>query len=181
MSPWADISSDDIPEHPIEWTPGDEDEPGDITDEIQLEKFIQVLQMAQVLAQDKEKGDGTKRQKVYNKNAPRTKRRWRKARKEYQAAGGKLITNWFKRKDANPPVCSRFFALKNEGDADAPQMNEIEGVHGEIDPPGVGAEAEGIEMCLGEEDLPDHISGIQVTRLSCSTMYVLTSVLVVRA
>ena len=114
MSLRTDGSSDDVPEHSIEWTPDDEDEPGDLTDEIQLERFIRVLQTAQTLARDKEKAEVIKRQKTYTKNAPRTKRRWRKTREEYQAAGGKLITDWFKRREANSPVRSQFIASKNE-------------------------------------------------------------------
>ena len=113
MSLSTDISSDDVPGHSIEWAP-DEDEPRDITDEIQLERFIRVLQTAQTLARDKEKAEVMKRRKTYTKNAPRTKRRWRKTREEYQAAGGKLITNWFKRKEANAPVRLQFIVLKNE-------------------------------------------------------------------
>ena len=116
-----------MPKHSIELSLDDEDGPGEIADEIQLEKFIQVLQTAQVLAQEKEKGEMTKRRKVYTKNAPRTKRRWRRAQDEYQAAGGKLITNWFERKEVN------------------------EDAEREIDHPGVGTEAEGTEMCPAEE------------------------------
>ena len=67
----TDVSSDDVPE------------PRDTTDEIQLERFIRVLQTAQTLARDKEKPEAMKRQKTYTKNAPRTKRRWRWANRKY--------------------------------------------------------------------------------------------------
>ena len=43
-------------------------------------------------------------------------------------------------------------------------MNEIEDTQGEIYLPGADAEAERTEMGLEEEDLPDHISGVQVVR-----------------
>ena len=97
----------DIAEHSIERDPDGEDECEDITDETQLKKFIRVLRTAQLLAhkQEKEKVNATKRPKMYTKNAARTMRRWRKARNEYQAVGGKLITDWFRRKEAGPPVC----------------------------------------------------------------------------
>ena len=95
----------DVTEPSIEWDPNAENEPQDIMDEIQLEKFIQVLQTAQQLAYKwkKEKAKITRRPRVYMKNAPRTKWRWQKARKEYQAAGGKFITDWFQRKGTSPP------------------------------------------------------------------------------
>ena len=47
----TDASSDDVPRYSIEWAPDDEDEPRDIMDEIQLKRFIRVLQTAQTLAQ----------------------------------------------------------------------------------------------------------------------------------
>ena len=77
MSLSTNASSDDVPGYSIEWAPDDEDEPRDITDEIQLERFIRVLQTAQTLAQDKEKAEAMKRQKTCTRNAPRTKWRWR--------------------------------------------------------------------------------------------------------
>ena len=40
----------DVTEPSIEWDPNAENEPEDITDEIQLEKFVHVLQTAQQLA-----------------------------------------------------------------------------------------------------------------------------------
>jgi len=103
------VGPGDVTEHSIERDPANGDELRDITDEVQLEKFIRVLQTAQQLAhkQEKEKANATRRPKTYTKNAPRTKRRRRKAREEYQAAGGKLITDWFQRKEACPPVCPK--------------------------------------------------------------------------
>ena len=43
-----------------------------------------------------------KRPKTYVKNTPWTKWRWQKAWGEYQAVGGKLITDWFQRKGSKP-------------------------------------------------------------------------------
>ena len=58
-----------------------------------MEKFIQAPQAAQQLAHkwEKERAKMTMRPKVYTKNTPRTKQRWQKVQKEYQAAGGKFI------------------------------------------------------------------------------------------
>ena len=50
-----------------------------------------------------------------------------------------------------------------------PQMNEIENTRREIDLPGVGVEAERMEIGSEEEDLLDQISGAWVVRLLCST------------
>ena len=104
------------PDHSIEEGSDGDDELGDITNEIQLERFIRVLHTAQLIAQkqEKEKGSARKRGKTYKKNAPRTMRRQRKAREEYQASGGKLITHWFKKKESRPPVCSQPVVLENE-------------------------------------------------------------------
>ena len=110
----------DLTEDSIEWDPDNGDELGNIMDENQLNKFIRALQMAQQLAhkQEQEKENVTKKPKTYTKNAPRTKRRWRRAREEYQAAGEKLITNWLQRNEACPSVYSQFIVPENELDPD---------------------------------------------------------------
>ena len=117
------IGPDDFntnPDHSIEEGSDGDDEPGDITDEVQLERFIRVLQTAQLIAQrqEKEKAATRKRGKTYKKNAPRTMRRRRKAREEYQASGGKLITHWFKKKESRPLVCSQPVASESKRDPD---------------------------------------------------------------
>ena len=151
MPPHADTQfrdPGDAAEHPFEWDPNAENEPEHITDEIQLENFIRVLQTAQQLARECEKENSkmTKRPKMYVKNAPRTKRRWRKAQGEYQAAGGKLITNWFQRKGSRP----------------GPKTNGGEDVREEINPRR-DSEAEGDEMLDSEaEGTQSRISGTQV-------------------
>lgn len=164
------VGPGDISEHSIEWDPDGEDEREDIADETQLEKFIQALQTAQLFAhkQEKEKVNATKRPKTYTKNAPRTMRRRQEVRSKYQAAGGKLITEWFGRKEASPPVHTLPITLKDRI-LTQPQVNEFENVQGGTHHKtfsGGNTEADGIEMGLEGEDLQDHIPDIQVTRPS---------------
>ena len=81
MPPNADSSfrdSGDVTDSSIEWDPNAENQHEDsITDETQLEKFIQTLQVAQRLAHkwEKERAKITMRPRVYTKNTPRMEQR----------------------------------------------------------------------------------------------------------